>query len=224
MTFSRPTIVQISGRLSLVGCRTTDKGTGTGAFVDIATDEHHIIADNVFLGWQLTVPASQTAMSVHNNTLTVGTGIQYPRGGERHMGAHVYRSASIGALTGIVTPIIFDTARSNTPGWYNGANPTRLTAGSDGWYLIGGCLEWQTGNTLGARYVILRLNGGTHIALAGGPVGGSTEMLSSTVTAAYYLSAGDYVEMCGYQTSGSTLLMMTVANRSPEFWLLRSSP
>lgn len=58
-------------RATIVGCRAVDKGTGTGNFIQVVTDDNHVITDNVFLGWGLALP-SPLVLSVINNNSTPG--------------------------------------------------------------------------------------------------------------------------------------------------------
>jgi hypothetical protein len=200
----------------------TDKGTGAGTMVEVTTDGRHIITDNMFLGWSLTLPSTHTTISARGNT-DAGGSSQYARGGEMQMGAHVYRTTSQTIPGSTVTVLTFDAERNDASGWHSTVtNTSRLTAPVAGWYLIGGTVEWATGNTVGARYALLILNGATQIAMAGGPVGTSAEAIQLTPAVAWYMNAGDYVELNLYQTSGGSLQILATPARSPEFWILRT--
>lgn len=221
LTFTSSTILQTSGRLSLVGCRTSDKGTGTGNFLTVTTDDWHIIADNAFMGWGLSLPANYVAASVYGNTLVGGTAAkQYPRGAPGGLGCRITRTTAQGIPNGTVTPIGFDSEINDVPGWHAALNNSRITVDAEGWYLLTGVIEW-TANTTGSRYAHLRLNGTTDIAVQGGPVGTVSSVVLNSVTTLYYLALGDFVELAGSQTSGGTLNTISTALRSPYLSAVR---
>jgi hypothetical protein len=58
-------------RATIVDCRAVDKGTGTGNFIQVVTDDNHVITGNTLLGWNLALP-STLVLSVVNNNSTPG--------------------------------------------------------------------------------------------------------------------------------------------------------
>ncbi|TAM00138.1 MAG: hypothetical protein EPN70_23090 [Paraburkholderia sp.] len=60
--------VAAGGRATITNCRATDKGTGTGNFVQVVVDENHVIEDNALLGWGMSLPATMVNMVVSNNS------------------------------------------------------------------------------------------------------------------------------------------------------------
>lgn len=85
----------------------------------------------------------------------------------------------------------------------NATNNTRITipTGKTGYYLINARHEWD-GNTSGERGLWVKKNGTTTVATADFHNAASTGPFMK-VTGVQYLSAGDYIEMICYQTSGA---------------------
>lgn len=99
------------------------------------------------------------------------------------------------------------------------SNTGRLTAPITGLYLIGGHIIFAS-NATGRREASIRLNGTTFLEINNQPAvnGDDTEM---SVTTLYQFTAGDYVELGANQTSGGALDVRSLANISPEFWMVR---
>lgn len=133
--------------------------------------------------------------------LTVGGGMGF-------VGARVARATtqSIGNVT--FTAFACDTEDFDTDGFHdNSTNNSRITipAGLGGRYLVLGGIEW-TGSTAGERILSLRVNGTD----AGGwdrHVAGSTGEVGQNTSAVLTLTAGDYVELFAYQSSGGSLTL-----------------
>lgn len=68
ITPSKATINCASGRISVTGCRHSDKGTGAGAFINIVTDDLHCITGNAPIGWTITLPGVHTQLVSASNT------------------------------------------------------------------------------------------------------------------------------------------------------------
>lgn len=85
----------------------------------------------------------------------------------------------------------------------NATNNTRITipTGKSGYYLINARHEWD-GNTSGERGLWVKKNGTTTVATADFHNAASTGPFMK-VTGVQNLSAGDYIEMICYQTSGA---------------------
>jgi hypothetical protein len=61
IAYTNPTISIIGGRASLIGNRTTDKGTGAGTFISIVNDDWHQSRGNTAVGWTMAYPAIKTS-------------------------------------------------------------------------------------------------------------------------------------------------------------------
>lgn len=156
-----------------------------------------------------------------DSTQTAGVKWAAPSG-STVLGARVYNSANISLTSGADTALTFDTERYDTDTIHStSSNTGRLTATTAGKYTISGTAAFAA-NATGARGLGIRLNGTTFIALARVPaVAGGTDITSLTVTTDYNLSATDYVELIGYQTSGGSLNVLAGGNYSPEFMMDR---
>lgn len=139
-------------------------------------------------------------------------------------GARVYNSGNISINDITNTVFTFDSERYDTDSIHDtGSNTSRLTCNTGGKYLIVGNVRWDT-NATGIRFIRILLNGVTYIAEtrfdAAGNHGGSWPT-TQVVTTVYALSATDYVELEGYQSSGGALNALAVGNLSLEFMMQR---
>jgi hypothetical protein len=86
-------------------------------------------------------------------------------------------------------------------------NPSRYTCqtGAAGWYLGSGVYA-PVANSTGFRAARLQVNGSPVIGGAAYLINNSTvEMGAVTPTVPFYLNVGDYVEVAGWQNTGSSL-------------------
>lgn len=60
--------VAAGARITFTDNRASDKGTGTGNLLAIAQDNFHIVGDNSFLNWGMSLPASWTNIAAFNNS------------------------------------------------------------------------------------------------------------------------------------------------------------
>lgn len=125
------------------------------------------------------------------------------------------RTAQQTIATADFTAVSFDVADSNDFGFWDGGSPDIFTvpAGKGGLYLVSGIISYAA-NATGTRYVQLLRNGvGTQAlenmqAIAGGlpSYNGFSLVLR--------LADGDYIQMRGYQDSGTTINMSTGGSSS----------
>ena len=66
-TWTNPLIAVSGGRMTFVNNRSSDKGSGTGNFLTVSSDNWHMIANNLGVGWTYSYPAGYTQMVVANN-------------------------------------------------------------------------------------------------------------------------------------------------------------
>jgi len=66
-TWTNPLIAVAGGRMTFVNNRSTDKGTGAGNFIAVGSDNWHMIANNLGVGWNYSFPAGYSQMVVANN-------------------------------------------------------------------------------------------------------------------------------------------------------------
>src|SRR5215475_670000 len=138
----------------------------------------------------------------------------------------VYHSTTQSIANAAYTAIAFDSERFDQAGGAAAAhhntvtNNSRLTCLYAGIYDIAGGVEWAA-NATGQRFLQIRLNGTTGIAIS---VGASAAVDSTghvTIQTIYQLAINDYVELMAYQTSGAGLNISNIANSSPEFMMVR---
>ena len=141
-------------------------------------------------------------------------------GAAAFVGARVYNSAAQACASGVDTYLTFDSERFDTDSIHStSSNTNRLTAPTTGYYAIAGNVMIQF-NSTGARGLGIRVNGTTQIALSRiGTVTTTSEVTILNIATIYALTAGDYVELGVYQTSGTSLNTVTTGNFSPEFML-----
>ena len=131
--------------------------------------------------------------------------------------ARAYNSATIShATSGSWQAVALDSERYDVGAMHSTAvNTSRLTATVAGTYRMSANLIFAA-NATGQRGVAIVVNGGTFIAatLVPAPPSGVIDL---HVSCDYQLSATDYVEMHGFQSSGGALNMNASGNIAPEF-------
>ncbi len=137
------------------------------------------------------------------------------------IGARVYNSVAQAIPTGTPTAVTFDTERYDTDTIHEGVtNPSRLTCRTAGKYLIG--IALQLDNLIANKHfcVILKLNGTTEIcARTRYNVGAEPPYLG--MNAVYDLAVTDYVETIVDHDNGNDRNILSVAAKTPEFWMQR---
>jgi hypothetical protein len=130
------------------------------------------------------------------------------------------RGSTQSLTTATPTAIALDQERFDNAAMHDTVtNNTRITVptGGGGKYIIGAELEYNN-NSTGVRDIRLRTGGATLVASisqAAVNVADSHRMGAVQVQA---LSAAEYVECLGYQTSGGNLTVLNSAAYSPELW------
>jgi hypothetical protein len=142
-------------------------------------------------------------------------------GGGYTEGAHVTQSTNQSVPTGgSGLKVPFDTETHDTDTIHSTVtNTTRLTCATTGVYSIGGSLMYAA-NATGNRDAYILLNNTTFIAAdnrAARATGGTT-LTPQTI---YPLTAGDYVELVTYQTSGGALNVEAYDAIGIAFWMQR---
>jgi hypothetical protein len=136
--------------------------------------------------------------------------------------AKIRRSTNQSIPNSAATIVSLDTADHNTDTMYSGATPTRLTIKTPGLYLVSANVEWAA-NAVGSRNAWIQVNGNaldriveTMVDASGA---GDSRLNLSQIRR---LSAGDYIELAVYQSSGGSLNIATTTNQSNVFsatWL-----
>jgi hypothetical protein len=137
----------------------------------------------------------------------------------------VLHNANQSITSGVGTALAFNSERYDRAGGASAAHHdtvtlnTRLTSLYAGVYKISACTSFAA-NATGIRQLQIRLNGATIIgAVSTGAVSGAS--IEQNLTVDYSLAVSDYVEVIVAQNSGGALNLLTVANYSPEFMMVR---
>jgi hypothetical protein len=121
------------------------------------------------------------------------------------VGCRAYATTDQSMSNGANTIFNLDAEVYDTDGFHSTTtNNSRITipSGKAGYYLITGVVTYQNGGTSGQRDFWLFKNGTTSLASI---VDAKTaNFLGMSVTDVQYLAVGDYVQIAGYQDSGTT--------------------
>lgn len=117
------------------------------------------------------------------------------------------------------TAVTFDIETTDTDGFHSaGAFSNRITipTGLGGYYLVQAVVEWAAlaGNS---RELYLRKNGGKDL---GHTRQGQNTVVACSIQGVLYLSAGDYIDLMVYQTSGGNTTILQ-QNGTPHFSAMR---
>lgn len=135
--------------------------------------------------------------------------------------ARAFNNANILIGNAAFTALTFNSERWDVGSMHStSVNTGRLTAPVTGVYSMGAHINFAAHAT-GIRYLALRVNGGTTIAveLDNAAAGGSDTIMS--ISGMYRLAVGDYVEAVVFQNSGGNLNVQVASNYSPELWAVR---
>lgn len=132
----------------------------------------------------------------------------------------VYNDAALSINDSTATALTFNSERydngTSTEQHSTSSDTGRLTCRVPGLYSIGAAVNFAS-NSTGQRYVALRANGTTTIALDQRPA--STTVAACTPFAQWRLAVGDYVDVVVFQSSGGALNVESNSGYSPElFW------
>lgn len=165
-------------------------------------------------GGTLGLPSSGTtvrvALSKRGDTGPTGAaGAQYHVRAKRSSS-----TTSVANATWAAIPL--DDEDYDAPGWHStSSNTSRITVQQTGWYLLSGVINWA-GNNVGRRGAEIYINGarvnsaGIYALISpsirnGSDVAAPAPVVVMAPTQFAYLTAGDYVEIWGYQNSGGAL-------------------
>jgi hypothetical protein len=137
-------------------------------------------------------------------------------------GVAAYHNANQSINNNTDTSLALNSERFDDAAFHdNSTNNSRLTVptGYTGWYAISGNCQYAN-NSTGLRQTSIMVDGTTYLAVNLQPaVSGATTIVN--VSCVYYLTAGQYIELRGYQTSGGSLNVETAGNWSPELRMVR---
>ncbi len=173
----------LDGRVVTV-CTSGTRPTGTAAFAGAFIFETDTLLARVYTGstWVLIIGRGTPSASVSK-----------------------IANQAIGSST--LSGLTHDTQNSNVGfTWSSTVNPSRLICVEPGLYSVTGTVLFSS-NSTGSRIASLAKNGGATLAPDGRGASASSLATSMTSTRQMRFAAGDYVEVFGYQDSGSTLNM-----------------
>lgn len=120
-------------------------------------------------------------------------------------GARVYHSVNQSIPNATYQPLAFDSEHADIDGCHDTVtNNSRITIQTPGVYFLSGAITFALNGT-GERQIAIRLNGSTQIAKNGEVQASASYWCHLTIATAYWLNAGDYVELLGMQSSGAAL-------------------
>lgn len=129
----------------------------------------------------------------------------------------VRRTTAQSINTATVTAITFDAERTDTDTMHStSSNTSRITITTSGRYHVYGNVAYAA-NATGIRYTAIRLNGTTVVVEDARAPAGAGDATIVSIDTSYLFSAGDYVELVAFQTSGGALNLDVRANATPEF-------
>lgn len=122
-------------------------------------------------------------------------------------GARVF-SASMSLNDSTLTEVSFTGESIDEAGQWDISQPTRVTIPETGWYLVGAYVSYEN-NPNGRRMTNITINHTTAVVATDYrmPVNGGVTNVS--LGNPYYFTAGTYIELQVYQTSGVTLTVTT---------------
>ncbi len=127
----------------------------------------------------------------------------------------VYRTTNQTISDTTATAISFDTELFDTNALVNiGGNPTRITIATSGSYVFGAHVLWD--NAAGRRFLYITKNGSSE--LTGCDIHTSNEEAECSFSMTDYFTAGDYIELWAYQTTGGNLDVISNSSGSPVFY------
>lgn len=92
-------------RVTLVGNRALDKGTGTGSFINVGTDNWNVVRANVAPSWGFTFPTSITEGQYEGPTTTISfTGVSSLPNGGQTTAVYAVAGAVLGQFVKVAAP------------------------------------------------------------------------------------------------------------------------
>jgi hypothetical protein len=132
------------------------------------------------------------------------------------------RATALSIANGVDTTIAFTAELLDNAAMHdNSTNNTRITINESGYYMVGFNGQLASSNAYTAIMATLMVNGSTPIARTLLPGTSLSVPQRITISTMDEFTAGDYIEVVLYQTSGASRSLELVADCSPVFWAAR---
>lgn len=173
--------------------------------------------------------------ALHSTLLEMSEAIKYLSKRVRKLEANSYRQAAIETVAGRVysdIPVVhnvsgnwmaipFNSDYRVSPGMHDvTVNPDRVTFPETGWYLIGGNISFD-GNATGIRGLAIIQDGYAYLSVVYTNNLGAGASVDMNINTAVDATAGSYLQLMAYQSSGGNLNILRSPSWSPEFWLVK---
>ena len=203
----------------------TTKATGDtlqAAHVNDAQDEIVAIEGGIRNG---TAPVNSSNSTVANLSVTGGSTFAGAVVMPRRPSVEVTHSTIQGIANDAHTVLSWDTESYDSTALHSTAtNPSRITLTSSGLWSLGASIDWNQ-NSSGFRTMRLLLNGTTLLNVATQNASTATAGGQTLTAQRQTASTTDYVEVQGYQNSGSTASISSGGGNfgMSKFWAIRVS-
>jgi hypothetical protein len=149
-------------------------------------------------------------------------------GSNAALGCRVSKGPSQALGNGQQTALAFDTQINDTTpndDCWTSAQPTRLYAREDGYYLAGGAITFKSAASRSGRMsIIVRRGGGNWIQAQSAHLHTVDDTIYSVATGMFHMNAGEYVEIVVYHTLGDGIQSYqstTACEHCVNGWLVR---
>jgi hypothetical protein len=201
--------------------RALTQHAATAGSADFA-DETFAISDAVSGG---NPPLEGSSVPMPGRLLALDSDARLPLGAVPTVAARVYSShdqtVPIQIAGGPVQRVTFDTVGFDTAGMFKPADPSRLTAPTDGVYLISANVSWEVSGVNGFNRAVTVWVDNHVISVDQRP---PAEETRQPVTTVYKLRRGDFVEVGVGHDEGPSLKIDAVGDYAPSLSLVWLGP
>jgi hypothetical protein len=164
---------------------------------------------------------SRLAVGANGTVLTAdsaeATGLKWAASGSSFVGCRAYATTDQTMNNGANVMFNLDAENYDTSGFHSTtSNNSRITipSGKAGYYLITGVATYQGGSAgAGQRDLYVQLNGTTGLVNVVSQRVTNLNFLGMSLSDIQYLAVGDYIELGGYQDSGTSASTFTQGSR-----------
>lgn len=139
---------------------------------------------------------------------TAATGLKWAAAGASFVGCRAYATSDQTMSNGASVVFNLDSENYDTDGFHSTVtNNSRITipTGKAGYYLITGVVTYQGGTAgQGQRDFEIKKNGSTNLAQVVSQRVSNLNFLGMSISDIQYLAVGDYIQLTGYQDSGTS--------------------